>query len=654
MDREKHKRFYQFTGLKTLPLVGVGLLLGLGFVLLVGQSAEAEGFQINRYEPTPAGEWSFMVDHPWYSRSGPMSRYFSGGITLDYAHNPLVFGQTDANGNFFVNSYVIEHLLMGHVDLSGSFANRVNIHFSLPITLLQRGSLVDAALAGVTLTETAAVGDPRLGITLRLFGNPYKDAISMHLGAYVWFPLANYAGTFENQERESGWRVMPQIILSGLKNRVSWSLVGRFYYRPDAQIGYTNLADNRAGMEVQAGLAIAYADVSRRFSIGAEALASAMVTNIPDGMFYPGTTSVELLPLTINFNIANQVNVGLAGGLGLLRQPGTPDGRAILRLAYAPMPKPDRDQDGVIDEKDVCPDEAKGVNPDPERLGCPLRDRDKDGIWDKDDACPDQPGIKSKDPKKHGCPDRDQDGFIDQDDECPDMAAGPNPDEAHSGCPLKDRDQDGVWDKDDACPDEAKGVNPDPERLGCPLRDRDQDGVWDKDDVCPDEPAGVNPDPGRPGCPKKETSAVLEKRQIRILDKIYFATNKSVIKPPFHVLYDVMRILQRNPQVTNVRIEAYADYRGTKAFNKKLSINRAKAVFEFLTKDQFDPTTNQALQAIDPSRLTFTGCGRIERKPQGKTNVDGIQEDRRVQFIIEGEECASLKEETSAKETSVP
>ncbi|HNO67637.1 MAG TPA: hypothetical protein PKI49_03945, partial [Pseudomonadota bacterium] len=41
------------------------------------------GFQVNRYEPTAAGEWSFWVDHPWYSST----RYFAAGITLNYAHN---------------------------------------------------------------------------------------------------------------------------------------------------------------------------------------------------------------------------------------------------------------------------------------------------------------------------------------------------------------------------------------------------------------------------------------------------------------------------------------------------------------------------------------------------------------------------------------
>ena len=34
--------------------------------------AQNLGFQVNRYEPTTAGEWSFLVDHPWYSST----RYF--------------------------------------------------------------------------------------------------------------------------------------------------------------------------------------------------------------------------------------------------------------------------------------------------------------------------------------------------------------------------------------------------------------------------------------------------------------------------------------------------------------------------------------------------------------------------------------------------
>src|SRR3569832_2110813 len=59
------------------------LVISLLFVLIGAPAkgrAQSQGFQLNHYEPTAAGEWSFWVDHPWYSST----RYFAGGFTLDY------------------------------------------------------------------------------------------------------------------------------------------------------------------------------------------------------------------------------------------------------------------------------------------------------------------------------------------------------------------------------------------------------------------------------------------------------------------------------------------------------------------------------------------------------------------------------------------
>ena len=100
------------------------------------RAQDHQGFQVNRYEPTAAGEWSFWVDHPWYSST----RYFAGGITLNYAHNPLVFGTTSPGGSFMAQGSAIEHQLLGHVDLAGSFLDRVLVTVSLPVTLLETGT----------------------------------------------------------------------------------------------------------------------------------------------------------------------------------------------------------------------------------------------------------------------------------------------------------------------------------------------------------------------------------------------------------------------------------------------------------------------------------------------------------------------------------
>ena len=81
----------------------------------------------------------------------------------------------------------------------------------------------------------------------------------------------------------------------------------------------------------------------------------------------------------------------------------------------------------------------------------PDDDRDNDGVPDGDDACPDDYGEGLD-----GCPerplDRDGDGVPDDRDDCPDVA-GDGPD----GCPPEegDLDRDGVPDGEDDCPNQA-------------------------------------------------------------------------------------------------------------------------------------------------------------------------------------------------------
>ena len=86
------------------------------------------------------------------------------------------------------------------------------------------------------------------------------------------------------------------------------------------------------------------------------------------------------------------------------------------------------------------------------------QDRDNDGIADDEDACPDTPGIATGDPATNGCPDTDGDGIFDKDDACPEVAGLAE----FQGCP--DTDGDGIADKDDACPT-VKGPK---ENNGCP------------------------------------------------------------------------------------------------------------------------------------------------------------------------------------------
>jgi outer membrane protein OmpA-like peptidoglycan-associated protein len=71
-------------------------------------------------------------------------------------------------------------------------------------------------------------------------------------------------------------------------------------------------------------------------------------------------------------------------------------------------------------------------------------DRDGDGVVDEKDECPDSAGPIAL----IGCPDRDGDGVADKHDKCPDVKGSPN----FQGCPAPDTDGDSVNDDDDKCP----------------------------------------------------------------------------------------------------------------------------------------------------------------------------------------------------------
>ena len=65
----------------------------------------------------------------------------------------------------------------------------------------------------------------------------------------------------------------------------------------------------------------------------------------------------------------------------------------------------DRDQDGVPDDSDLCPDAREDLDGFGDRDGCPDDDNDLDGIVDARDKCPDQPEDYNGTADDDGCPD---------------------------------------------------------------------------------------------------------------------------------------------------------------------------------------------------------------------------------------------------------
>jgi outer membrane protein OmpA-like peptidoglycan-associated protein len=605
----------------------VAAAIGVVLLILMGR-ARAQGFQLERYEPASAGSWFFAVQHPWYSST----RYFAAGVTLDYAHNALLGGYYSPD--FKETAAIVQHQLVGHVDVAGSFLDRVQLSGSLPVTLLERGT----AAFGVAPIGGGAVGDPRFGVMVRLWGQPDRSPVSIHLGSYLWIPVGNaklHAGDDEV-------RALPEVVLAGLvKKHLRYAFNGGVLIRHQQTIGFGPA--NTAASELQLGAALAWADVDRRYSVGPELLLGTQIAG-PNAFKRYGT-SLELL-VGGQYNIAKQVQVGLAVGAGLATDIGTPDARVIFRVAYAPIRNakpsdrdsdgvpdaedlcpsepgtargcPDADRDGVPDAQDLCPRLAPGSIPDTSKPGCP-KDSDSDGVPDAEDLCPSLAPGSIPDTSKPGCPkDSDNDGVPDAEDQCPSLPPGSIPDTSKPGCP-KDSDNDGVPDAEDVCPNRPPGSTPDAEKKGCPAPDSDNDGIADQVDACPKDPGVADPDPKKNGCPR----LTLEQGMVLTLHSVHFETNKWELLPEsFPILDEVARVLRGRNDIDQAVVEGHADDRGTHEWNQRLSRHRAEAVVDYLV--------NKGVRA---SRLKAVGFGDTRPLVPG-TSEEARAQNRRVEVHI--------------------
>ena len=178
----------------------------------------------------------------------------------------------------------------------------------------------------------------------------------------------------------------------------------------------------------------------------------------------------------------------------------------------------------------------------------------------------------------------------------------------------KDRDSDGLMDAVDQCPDQSGPA----ENRGCPDTDLDEDGVIDRVDNCPDEKGTEK----NYGCKEKQL-VVITRTSLKILDVVYFETNKATIKKRSHKLLDnVAAVMSKHPEIKRIRVEGHTDDKGDDAYNKELSQKRAESVRAYLVG-----------KGIPEDRLEATGFG--EEKPIAEnTSSKGRAQNRRVEFNI--------------------
>lgn len=256
----------------------------------------------------------------------------------------------------------------------------------------------------------------------------------------------------------------------------------------------------------------------------------------------------------------------------------------------APTPT-DKDGDGLLDEKDACPEQPEDFDSYQDDDGCPETDNDQDGILDESDSCPDVQ--------------EDVDGFADSD-----------------GCPEFDNDVDGIADINDGCRDQPEDYDGYQDDDGCPDTDNDGDSIADVLDQCINEAEDYDNDQDEDGCFDETRKIKITENKIELEEKIFFKLNKATILPVSYPLLDeVVDVLEKNPTI-HIRIEGHTDSKGKARYNKKLSDKRATSVRTYLMN-----------KGIDPERLESVGYGE-EQPIEDNSTEAGRAANRRVEIHI--------------------
>jgi len=116
---------------------------------------------------------------------------------------------------------------------------------------------------------------------------------------------------------------------------------------------------------------------------------------------------------------------------------------------------------------------------------------------------------------------------------------------------------------------------------------------------------------------------VLEKKQIRILEKVQFEYAKAVLDPAsYPLLNEVASVIEQNPDIGRVEVGGHTDNKGSDDFNLRLSQDRANAVRDYLVG-----------QGVPLSRLIGVGYGETRPIDTNKTEA-GREANRRVEFRL--------------------
>ncbi len=230
--------------------------------------------------------------------------------------------------------------------------------------------------------------------------------------------------------------------------------------------------------------------------------------------------------------------------------------------------------------------------------------------------------------------DKDGDGIPDDVDQCPEVAEDRDNFQDEDGCPDFDNDNDGIPDNLDKCPNDAEDRDGFQDDDGCPDADNDKDKVCDPwvsqqrldskyasickgSDACVNQPETNNGYKDDDGCPDEKPQEI---KANMILKGVNFKTaSAELLEESYYVLEQVFNSLESYPEA-KIEISGHTDSQGKAEDNRRLSLDRAKSVKDYLV-----------MRGISADRISVAGYG--PDKPLASNNTaEGRAKNRRVEI----------------------
>jgi len=180
-----------------------------------------------------------------------------------------------------------------------------------------------------------------------------------------------------------------------------------FWFEPRLQLRFELRPDSRLQpfVMVGGGSPVALSASSKTYAtsiLGEGYVGGGVRFDTQKGFELRADARLAILPSQPGGSVA--VTAELEVGLGLAFRLGAP-GRAGDARSSPSAPAPDRDGDGIPDDKDQCPDRPEDFDGFEDDDGCPDIDNDLDGVLDVADRCPNVRETYNGYEDDDGCPD---------------------------------------------------------------------------------------------------------------------------------------------------------------------------------------------------------------------------------------------------------